>query len=84
MRLTLQFALAVVAMGLLAGCARNFNIITNGGTVITARGKPVYDKPRSVFVYKDVNGVERHIPAGSVRQIAPASDTSSPFRFDAK
>jgi hypothetical protein len=82
MRFTPQLILAVVALGLLAGCARNYSILTNNGGVITARGKPVFDKQNAVFVYRDLNGVERIVPAGSVRQIAPASDTSNPTRFN--
>jgi len=73
---------AVLALLLLGGCARRFNILTNNGRVITAKGKPKYDPDNSVFIFKDANGVERRISAGSVRQIAPASDTSSPTSFN--
>ena len=74
--------LAMLSLVLLAGCARNYNIITSNGRVITSKGKPKYDEANSVFVFKDVKGVERRIPAGSVRQIAPASDKSSPTSFN--
>lgn len=80
----MQLGLATVALALVAGCARNYNIVTNNGGVITAKGKPAYSKANGVFIYKDANGVKRYIPAGSVRQIAPASDTSSPTRFNTK
>lgn len=82
MKFAARAVLAVLALALLAGCARNFNIITNSGRVISAKGKPKYDQANSVFVYKDANGVERRIPAGSVRQVAPASDKSSPTTFN--
>ena len=65
-----------------ASCAQNYNIITTSGRVISARGKPHYDKANSVFVFTDASGRERRIPAGSVRQIAPASDTSDPTGFN--
>lgn len=68
----------------LAGCTRFYNITTGNGRVITSRGKPHYDKVNSVFVFTDVRGEKRTIPAGSVSQIAPASDTSSPTSFNAK
>jgi len=74
--------MAVLAVGLLSGCARNFNITTNSGRVITAKGKPEYDKERSAFRFRDVNGVTRYIPADSVRQIAPAPGDSSPTAFN--
>ncbi len=79
--------LLILTMGVAlwcAGCARNYNITTTSGRSITSRGKPKYDKENSVFVFTDANGRERSIPAGSVRQIAPASDTSSPTTFNAK
>ena len=66
------FGLALFA----AGCARNYNITTTGGRVVTSRGKPHYDKANSVFIYKDVSGQEQKISAGSVRSVAPASDKS--------
>jgi len=58
---------------LLTSCASRYNITTNNGHTVTSKGKPKYDKANSVFHYKDANGVERTVPAGSVRSIAPAS-----------
>lgn len=75
---------SLLALLLCAGCARNYNITTTSGRVITARGKPHYDKATSVFVFTDATGQERSIPAGSVRQIAPASDKSSATGFNPK
>ena len=76
--------LTLVVAFLTAGCTHHYNIITNNGRVITTRGKPHYDKPNSVFVFTDVRGEKRTISAGSVMQIAPASDTSSPTTFNVK
>ena len=74
-----------LGLSLLAtGCARNYNVTTSGGRVITSRGKPHYDKQNSVFVFTDMRGQERRIPAGSVSQIAPASDKSDPTGFNPK
>ena len=77
-----QFVLAATL--LCAGCARNYNVTTTSGRVITSRGKPYYDKANSVFVFTDVRGEQRQIPAGSVRQIAPASDKSDATGFNPK
>lgn len=78
------FGLTLGVMLLCAGCARNYNITTTSGRVMTSRGKPHYDKENSVFVFTDVRGEERRIPAGSVRQIAPASDKSDATGFNPK
>ena len=77
-----RFAILVLLVGLLTGCARNYRMETSRGTVIITKGKPRYEKDRGVFVYRDINGVERTVPSGSVRQVAPASDTSSPTKFN--
>jgi hypothetical protein len=82
MKSLLPLALLMVAAFFLGGCARNYNITTNGGRVITSQGKPKYDREISAFVYKDARGEQRTIPAGSVRQIAPASDTTSTTGFN--
>ena len=66
------------------GCARFYNITTSSGRVITSRGKPHYDKANGVFVFTDVRGEQQRIPAGSVSQVAPASDKSDPMRFNTK
>ena len=77
-------ALLVLALLFVSGCARYYNVTMSSGHVITAKGKPHYDKPNGVFVFKDVKGQERRIPAGSVSQIAPASDHSDPTGFNPK
>lgn len=73
-------ALGVALAG--AGCSRFYNITTNSGRVMTSRGKPHYDKENAVFVFKDVHGEERRIPAGSVSGIAPASDKADTTGFN--
>ena len=76
--------LVVGCLLLASGCTRFYNVTTNSGRVITSRGKPHYDKANSVFVFTDVRGEQRILPAGSVAQIAPASDKSSPTAFNPK
>lgn len=70
-----------LTIGLLAGCARNYTITTTSGRTISSKGKPKFDKANGVFHYKDGLGEKSTIPAGSVMQISPASDHSSPTEF---
>ncbi|MEY4386784.1 MAG: hypothetical protein RLY20_2067 [Verrucomicrobiota bacterium] len=76
--------IALAAVFVLTGCARFYTITTTGGREIATKGKPHYDKANSVFIYTDPRGQQRTIPAGSVAQIAPASDSSRPTTFNAK
>lgn len=79
------FLWAVLGLALFtAGCARNYNVTMGGGRVITSRGKPHYDKVNSVFIFKDVSGQERRVPAGSVTSVAPASDKAETTGFNPK
>jgi hypothetical protein len=84
MKLSPMSLLLVVCALLTGGCARFYNITTNSGRVVTSRGKPHYDRENSVIVFTDVRGERRTLPAGSVSQIAPASDTSNPQTFNVK
>jgi hypothetical protein len=78
------FGLALALMLPVAGCARNYNIYTNSGRIITSRGKPHYDKANSMFTYTDMHGDKSSIAVGTVRQIEPASDKSNPASFNVK
>jgi hypothetical protein len=82
-RMNSKMALLVLVTiaGLLAGCARNYNITTTSGRVISSKGKPHYNKENGVFNFTDGLGEKRSIPAGSVMQISPASDHSNPTEF---
>ena len=73
-----MIALAVLC----AGCAGNYNITTTSGHVMTARGKPHYDKANECFDYTDARGEKRTVPAGSVRLIAPASEKENTTGFN--
>ena len=56
---------------LLSGCARRYVITQNNGATISTRSKPKLKN--GSYVYRDFEGRTTSIPAGSVRQIAPAS-----------
>jgi hypothetical protein len=72
--------LLLLALALCAGCARIYNISLNDGDTITSRGKPVFDKARSGYIYTDADGHSTYISMLRVREIEPQawakSDTS--------
>ena len=66
--LTLPCALAVL---MLCGCAHNYVITLNNGSRINTAGKPKFEK--GVYIFKDGRGQKAYVPAGRVREVAPAS-----------
>jgi len=66
--LTLSCALAVL---LFPGCAKNYVITLNNGSRINTVGKPKFQK--GIYVFEDGLGQKAYVPAGRVREIAPAS-----------
>jgi hypothetical protein len=69
--LTLPCALVVV---LLCGCTQKYVITLNNGSRITTIGKPKYEQ--GVYIVKDAMGQKGYVPAGRVREIAPASEVA--------
>ena len=64
--------LAVAGLVLLSGCASRGYIVTlNNGTQITAKTKPQLEGNR--YVFENAEGEKGYVPAGRVREIAPAS-----------
>jgi len=59
------------ALPLLAGCSQNYVITTRNGERITTASKPKLKD--GSYVYTDRKGQSGSIPAGRVREIAPAS-----------
>lgn len=66
---TLLCALTVL---LLCGCTQKYIITLNNGSRITTMGKPKYDQ--GIYIVKDASGQKGYVPAGRVREIAPASE----------
>lgn len=56
---------------LLTGCARHYVITMNNGSRVTTQGKPKLQGGN--YVFKDAKGQPGQVPAGRVREIAPAS-----------
>jgi hypothetical protein len=63
---------------LLAGCAHRYDItLVNGERVINVT-KPILNRDRGAFYYKDVAGGEHHVFAGKVVEIGPHSNKHVP------
>jgi hypothetical protein len=59
---------------LLAGCARRYDITLINGERVTNVTKPILNRDRGAFYYKDVTGQEHHVFAGKVVEIWPHSN----------
>ena len=55
------------------GCATRYSLTLNNGDVITARGKPRFDKEKNRYYFKNAYGQPDEISAFKVREIAPSS-----------
>jgi hypothetical protein len=79
MKLLYLFALALVLV--LTGCSRHYVMKLSNGTQIITASKPV--AKGGSYYFKDASGAEQSISQGRVREIAPASGSSTetnPFR----
>ena len=71
----------VLCIGLLAGCARHYNLTLTNGTVITTSSKPRLEN--GSYHFKDASGKDVYIPSFRVREIAPVSmskDSKTTFK----
>lgn len=59
-----------------SGCSNRHVITLNNGTRITSVGKPQLRDGN--YHFKDASGRDTYVPAGRVREIAPASMASQP------
>jgi hypothetical protein len=66
----------------LTGCVRRYTITLNNGNQITSRGKPQYDRATGTVNFTNARGEPDRLPAGSVRQISPASETRPEAGFN--
>ena len=63
--------LLLLGLGVCSGCAQHYIITRTNGAQIGARSKP--HLKNGAYVFKDMEGKDAAIPAGSVKEIAPAS-----------
>lgn len=55
----------------LCGCARTYVITLQNGRQVMTASKPRLEKGN--YVFKDAEGKPAYVPAGRVREVAPAS-----------
>lgn len=64
-----QMILAALCALSLAGCANEYLIVTNDGTIITTEEKPQLDKDTGMFEFEDSEGRTQQIPQTSVKSM---------------
>jgi hypothetical protein len=72
---TILLSSGILMMLALSGCARHYVVTMHNGSQLGATSKPRLES--GVYVFKDATGQETAVPAGRVREIAPASMTRS-------
>jgi len=68
----LSWSTLLLAVLLLSGCARRYQVTFTHGSSVTVRGKPKYDKATDTFTMTDLQGNTGKVRAISVREIVPA------------
>jgi hypothetical protein len=65
---------ALLCALVVTGCARRYDMMLTNGGRITNVTKPVFDKEKGTFTYKDVAGNSHHVSSGKVVEIKPHSE----------
>ena len=76
-----KLLLTLAVAGLLTGCSHTYVITLNNNIRVTTTSKPQLQGGN--YYFKDANGQENSIPAGRVKEIAPASmvkEEKTPFK----
>jgi hypothetical protein len=63
--------LATLALLLLSGCARHYQITLSNHRVITTHGKPKVDEKQGVVRFTDAEGKKHVIPTITIQSIEP-------------
>jgi len=74
--------LLLIGCALLAGCASRYAITLTNGNRLNAVGKPRLEG--GSYVFKDTKGQTIYLPAGRVREVAPASMAGSRMQSGVK
>lgn len=64
-----QTALAFLCLAALTGCASEYLIVTNDGSVMTSDGKPELDKDTGMLEFEDTEGRKQQINSQTVKSI---------------
>ncbi|SDS30774.1 protein of unknown function [Pseudomonas oryzae] len=64
-----ELLLAALCAIVLTGCANEYLIVTNDGSVISTVEEPEYDEDSGMLKFEDDDGREQQIPKESVKSI---------------
>jgi hypothetical protein len=67
------FFVLLLAAAICGGCATRYDITLTNGDVITARGRPRFDKDKQRYYYTDAGGKPANVSGMRVREVAPES-----------
>ena len=65
------FALLLIALGLICGCAQRYKVTLQNRTELTTSSRPKFDKETGTYQFKDDTGRPVVIPGFRVKQIEP-------------
>jgi len=68
-----SFLVLLLTAAVCGGCATRYDITLTNGDVITARGKPRFDKDKQRYFYTDASGKPANVSGMKVREVAPES-----------
>jgi len=64
-------SLVLLSLALASGCVRRYEITLSNQRLITAHGKPKYDKEHGTVRFKDAEGRVHVVPSITIREISP-------------
>ena len=64
-------SLVLFCLAFTTGCVRRYEVTLTNQRVITAHGKPKYDKEHGTIRFKDAEGNEHVVPSFTVQEITP-------------
>ena len=81
----MKLTLLALVVALLTGCSNRYVIALNNNMRVTATTKPRLKSGN--YVFKDAQGRDSYVPAGRVKEIAPASflkEEKKPFKPESR